>query len=134
MDRQYFKFTRSLIRKLWQKAPYSLNNCNPYLPGFPLKDCWGSFLWVYGHYLWDLQFEKNTNLILKLDLTVLFIHLKIILLQYFQFLVISRIQTNPIYLLPSIIKVWTQIMPKCHISHCKSFSIVTTIRQLFLEN
>ena len=32
---------------------------------------------------------------LKLDLTVLFTCLKIILLQYFQFLVISGIQTDP---------------------------------------
>ena len=37
-------------------------------------------------------YKKTT---LKLDLTILFTHLKIILLQYFQFLVISDIQKDP---------------------------------------
>ena len=54
------------------------------------------------HYLRDPQVRKNANIKLKLDSTALFTHLKIILLQYFQFSVISGIQTDPkceIYLL-----------------------------------
>ena len=47
------------------------------------------------------KFHFSTIFSLKVDLTALFIHLKIILLQYFQFLVfsfskISSIQTDPI--------------------------------------
>ena len=47
------------------------------------------------HYSWDpqvLYLAKKTS---KLSLTILFTHLKIILLQYFQFSVISGIQTHP---------------------------------------
>ena len=46
------------------------------------------------HYLQDPQVWKNENVKLKLGLTVLFIHLKIILLQSFQFSVISGIQID----------------------------------------
>ena len=46
------------------------------------------------HYSQDSQVQENTNLTLKLDLTILFTHLKIILLQYFQFSTISSIQTD----------------------------------------
>ena len=46
------------------------------------------------HYLQDPQVQKNENVKLKLGLTVLFIHLKIILLQSFQFSVISGIQID----------------------------------------
>ena len=46
------------------------------------------------HYLQDPQVQKNENVKLKLGLTVLFIHLKIILLQSFQLLVISGIQID----------------------------------------
>ena len=46
------------------------------------------------HYLQDPQVQKNENVKLKLGLTVLFIHLKIILLQSFQLSVISGIQID----------------------------------------
>ena len=49
------------------------------------------------HCLRDPQVRKNVNLTLKLDLTVLFTHLKFILRQYFQFSVISNIQIDPYY-------------------------------------
>ena len=39
--------------------------------------------------------RENANLTLKLGFTALFTHLKIILLQCFQFSVISGIQTDP---------------------------------------
>ena len=42
----------------------------------------------------DLQVPLSTNIISNLDLTALFTHLKIILLQCFQFSVISNIQTD----------------------------------------
>ena len=45
----------------------------------------------------NLQVRKNAYFALKLGLTTLFTHLKIILLQYFQFLIISGIQTNTYY-------------------------------------
>ena len=47
------------------------------------------------HYSWDPQVRISANFSLKLGFTALFTHLKIILLQCFQFLVISGIQTNP---------------------------------------
>ena len=47
------------------------------------------------HCSWDPQVQNSVNFKLKLGLTALFTHLKIILLQYFQFSVISGIQTNP---------------------------------------
>ena len=43
------------------------------------------------------QVWKKANLTLKLGPTTLFAHLKIILLQCFQFSTISGIQTDPIY-------------------------------------
>ena len=43
----------------------------------------------------DPQVRKNANLTLKLDSTVLFTLLKIILLHCFQFLAINGIQTDP---------------------------------------
>ena len=46
------------------------------------------------YYLQDPQVQKNENVKLKLGLTVLFIHLKIILLQSFQLSVISGIQID----------------------------------------
>ena len=42
------------------------------------------------HCLWDSQVQKNANIKLKLGSMVLITHLKIILLQYFQFLVFSN--------------------------------------------
>ena len=42
----------------------------------------------------DLQVRKNANVKLKLSPMALFTYLKIILLQYFQFLAISVIQTH----------------------------------------
>ena len=49
------------------------------------------------YYLWNLQVRNSIKVKLKLDPTVLFIYLKIILLQCFsfQFSAISSIQTNP---------------------------------------
>ena len=47
------------------------------------------------HYSQDLQILYLVKKKLKMDLTVLFIYLKIILLQYFQFSIISGIQTDP---------------------------------------
>ena len=47
----------------------------------------------------DLQVIISANITLKLGLTVLFTYLKIILLQYFKFSVISSIQIDPIYVL-----------------------------------
>ena len=47
------------------------------------------------HCLRDPQVLFSAKTILKLGLTVLFTHLKIILLQHFQFLAISSIQINP---------------------------------------
>ena len=46
------------------------------------------------HYSRDPQIRILANFSLKLGPTVLFTHLKIILLQYFQFSVISSIQTD----------------------------------------
>ena len=43
----------------------------------------------------DSQVRISANFTLKLGLTALFIHLKIILLQCFQFSTISGIQTDP---------------------------------------
>ena len=43
----------------------------------------------------DSQVWNLAKFLLKLDLTVLFTHLKIVLLQYFQFSAISSIQTDP---------------------------------------
>ena len=59
-----------------------------------------SFMWPHGHYSWDPQLGKNTNLTLKLGPIALFTHLKIISLQCFQFQFsistkISSIQTDP---------------------------------------
>ena len=48
-----------------------------------------SFLWVHGHCSWDPQLRKNANLTLKLGPMTLFTHLKIILLQCFQFSVFN---------------------------------------------
>ena len=45
----------------------------------------------------DPQVQISTNFSLKLIPTTLFTHLKIILLQYFQFSVINSIQTDPKY-------------------------------------
>ena len=47
------------------------------------------------HYSRDPQIQISANFSLKLGPTALFTYLKIILLQYFQFSVISSIQTNP---------------------------------------
>ena len=47
------------------------------------------------HYLRDPQVRISTNFYLKLNPTALFIYLKIILLQYFQFSTISGIQIDP---------------------------------------
>ena len=47
------------------------------------------------HCLRDLQVRILTNFSLKLDPMALFIHLKIIFLQYFQFSTIGSIQTDP---------------------------------------
>ena len=47
------------------------------------------------HYLQDLQIFFSGKKTLKLDVTVLFTYLKIILLQYFQFSTISGIQIDP---------------------------------------
>ena len=47
------------------------------------------------HYSRDPQLLFSAKTILTLGLTALFTHLKIILLQYFQFLAISSIQINP---------------------------------------
>ena len=49
-----------------------------------------AFLVGLVHYSWDLQVLFLAKTTLKLDLTVLFTHLKIILLRYFQFLVFSN--------------------------------------------
>ena len=43
----------------------------------------------------DPQVRNSTKFLLKLCLTILFTHLKIILLQYFQFSTINNIQTYP---------------------------------------
>ena len=43
----------------------------------------------------DSQVQNSANITLKLGSTTLFIYLKIILLQCFQFLTISSIQTDP---------------------------------------
>ena len=51
------------------------------------------FLWVIFCKVKYLQ--NSANITLKLGSTTLFIYLKIILLQYFQFLIISSIQTDP---------------------------------------
>ena len=48
------------------------------------------------HYSWDPQVRNSAKIITKLSRIVLFTHWKIISLQYFQFLVISGIQTDPI--------------------------------------
>ena len=45
---------------------------------------------------WDMQVLFSGKTTLKLGLMKLFTHLKIILLQYFQFSAISGIQTHPI--------------------------------------
>ena len=58
-----------------------------------------AFLVVTVHCSRDSQFFFSTKLSLKIDPTILFTHLKIILLQYFQFLIFSKIcsiQTLPI--------------------------------------
>ena len=47
------------------------------------------------HCSWDPQVFFLAKTTLKLGLMALFTHLKIILLQYFQFLVISGNQTDP---------------------------------------
>ena len=49
------------------------------------------------HCLRTHKFNFLTTFSLKMSLTVLFTHLKIILLQYFQFLVFSYIETDPMY-------------------------------------
>ena len=45
---------------------------------------------------WDSQIRISANFFKKLDSTVLFKHLKIILLQWFQFSAINGIQTDPL--------------------------------------
>ena len=50
------------------------------------------------HYLQNLQIRNSLKFSLKLSPTALFTHLKIILLQYFQFLTISDIQADPKYI------------------------------------
>ena len=45
------------------------------------------------HYSWNPQVRILANFYLKLGPTTLFTHLKIILLQFFQFLAVSDIQT-----------------------------------------
>ena len=47
------------------------------------------------YYLQNLQTSFLTKFLLKISLTALFIHIKIILLQCFQFLAINDIQTDP---------------------------------------
>ena len=47
------------------------------------------------HCSWDPQLLYSEKKKFKFGLTVLFTHLKIILLQYFQFSIISNIQTDP---------------------------------------
>ena len=51
------------------------------------------------HYLRDPQISFLVKFSLKIGLTALFTHLKIILLQYFQFSTINDIQTDPKLLL-----------------------------------
>ena len=46
------------------------------------------------HYSWDSQVQISANFSLKLGPTILFTHLKILLLQYFQFSIINVIQTD----------------------------------------
>ena len=46
------------------------------------------------HCSWDSQISFSVNIIFNIGLMALLIHLKIILLQYFQFSVISDIQTD----------------------------------------
>ena len=46
------------------------------------------------HYSWDSQVQISANFSLKLGPTILFTHLKILLLQYFQFSIINGIQTD----------------------------------------
>ena len=60
------------------------------------KLCVSAFFFVGPvHYSRDPLIRISTKFSLKLGPTALFIHLKIILLQYFQFSVISSIQTDP---------------------------------------
>ena len=47
------------------------------------------------HYSWDPQISFFSKTFIKMGPTALFTHLKIILLQYFQFLAFSSIQTDP---------------------------------------
>ena len=56
---------------------------------------YSAFLVGLVHYLQDLQVLFFIKITLKLGLTVLFTHLKIILQHCFQFSVISGIQTDP---------------------------------------
>ena len=59
---------------------------------------------AFVHCLWTHKFHFSETFSLKMGLTILFIHLKIILLQYFQFqfsvsvtITINSIQTDPLY-------------------------------------
>ena len=62
---------------------------------------WWLFQWVLCIVHGTYKPLFSTKLSLKMDPIALFTHLKIILLQYFQFSAISSIQTNPKY--PSLI-------------------------------
>ena len=63
----------------------------------------------------DLQVQKSTSFILKMGLTALFTHLKIILLQCFQFLIFSfsknKLYSNGPYVLENphrVLSLWFQ--------------------------
>ena len=68
---------------------------------FPTAGVW-PFCVGLVHCSRDLQVQISVNFSLKLGSMALFTHLKIILLQCFQFSVISDIQTDPYYLLQEI--------------------------------
>ena len=57
--------------------------------------CFAEKMWVSWHCLRTHKSHPNTDFNINLGLTILFTHLKIILLQYFQFLAINGIQTDP---------------------------------------
>ena len=82
---------------------------------------WPTFFWwvsctVYGTCKYFFSFTKIT---LKLGPMILFTHLKIILLQYFQFWAISGIQTNP----------YTRDLINFNINYLAKFGILTSLKK-----
>ena len=81
------------------------------------------------HYSRTHKFHFLSNFSLKMGLTVLFTHLKIILLQYFQFSVfsfskISSIQTDPWYKKQGVQQKWPIKNPIIHLIYTSILSFV----------